>query len=880
MARTSAPSPHPVAPPRAPASRRRARARATAEPGRLRGARWLPVAAALLVGASLSGPLHAQTVKGRMVEAGTQVPVPGALVELRDARDSVVDRVLSDPGGRFSLKAPVAGKFTLHTERIGYRNWTSDPFDLAAGQEVTRLLHVSTQAVSASDLSVQADRKCRLEPQLGVATYLLWDEVRKALRVTVLSREGQQYRYVREKDTRDLNESGHKVTDQKTVIDTTVQATPYPIQPAEQLARNGFVSGDVQSGRKYYIPGVETLLAGPFLETHCIELGDHRDVDGERWIGLDFKPAEGRSLPDISGTLWMTEHGSELREMDFHYVNVEVPVAPRHRKDEGIPGGMMPRPRNASTDWLGGKLTFRRLPSGRWIIRDWHVALPVMGATDAWWDPTKRYEYVLTGRHEEGGEILHVSDASGRDLFDHERAALSGFVADSSRGTPLVGAVVKLEGTPYSDTTDADGHFELPNLPGGKFKVTFEHPRLDSLGVGAPEATVELAEGSTTHVALAIPSPKQALAAGCPKPAGDAANLVGILRDETSGVPLPFARLTLRRGPEEATGNAAASGLLAQGRTDGSGAFKMCGVPAGSELGLAVTFPGRPAATLRLSLAAGSTVERDVSVPSAAPAGVVGRVVSAGDQSPLAGATVELAGSGKFTTANDGRFHFDQVPEGAHEVKVELQGYGPALDTVQLASGQSLDLEVRLPTKVVAAAPIQVVVMRSAEQGLSRRSRRLYEMDRVAIDSVLTRVPDMTGLLQQMQHRVPGLLVEEMDVPIAAHSGRPSIFSGGGGTPAGAMHGVCVSTTHGTPDLRGSVGDYRCAMVQVYIDDAPVPSEEAATVLENLDPQSIERMQFVPAVDAGARYGTGSNTGVLLIYTRAGGSSSDSTGGS
>jgi hypothetical protein len=836
---------------------------------------------ALLSAVATPARLSAQAVRGRMLEAGTGVPVPGALIELRNDQDSIVDRTLTDDGGRYSLQASAAGRYRLHAERIGFRDWDSDPLELAAARAVTRDIQVSTQPVSVSSLSVQADRKCRLEPQLGVATYLMWEEVRKALRLTLLSRGGEPYRYVRERYTRELDENGRKVRSEETHVDTTVKATPYPILSADRLARDGFVSGEMATGRTYYVPGVETLLAEPFLETHCIQAEGDRKVAGERWIGLGFRPKEGRSLPDVEGTLWLAASGSELREMEFHYVNVDVPLAPRHRKDEGIPGGMMPSLRQASTEKLGGQLIFRRLPTGRWIIRDWRVTLPVTGATNAWWDPTKRYAYVLTGRHEEGGEVLHVTDQSGRNLFNHERASLAGFVADSTRGAPLAGAIVRVEGTPYRDTTDADGAFQIPDLPEGKFKVSFTHPRLDSLGVSAPEATVQLAEGSMTRVELAIPSPKAQLASGCPAPSGDAANLVGILRDEATRVPLPFASLTLHRGTSPGSGSAGAAGQLAQGQTDATGAFRMCGVPAGSGLGLSVTFPGRPSATLRLDLAAGGTVDRDVAVPSAAPAGVAGRVISADDGSPLAGASIALSDAGAFTTGNDGRFRFEKVSEGLHEVRIELQGYGPALDTVELASGESLELEVRLATKVVAVQPIQVVVMRAApEQGLSRRSRRLYELDRVAIDSVLQRVPDMAGLLQQMQRKVPGLLVEEVDVPVDAGPNPLRATANPGGAARGMLHGLCISTTHATGQLQPSaMGNRGCAMVQVYVDDVLIPSQEAGSYVQSMDPSRIERMQFVPAVDAGARYGTGAQNGVLLIYTRAGRPASDSSGG-
>ncbi|HKK08639.1 MAG TPA: carboxypeptidase regulatory-like domain-containing protein, partial [Gemmatimonadota bacterium] len=572
---------------------------------------------------ALPAVLSAQAVRGRMLEAGTGIPVAGALIELRAEGDSAVDRVLTDDGGRFSLRAPAAGSFVLHAERIGFRDWDSESFQVTVGEPVTRIIQVSTQPVSVSALSVQAERKCRLAREQGIATALLWAEVKKGLQATLLSQEGEHYHYVKRDFKRELDEKGRKVRSEEVQTDTTVRARPYVTLSPERLVSDGFVSGHVDAGRTYYAPDVETLLSEPFVDTHCIEVSDDREVDGERWVGLTFKPVDGRSLPDVEGTLWMTANGAQLRAMEFRYVNVEVPVAPRRRKDEGIPGGMMPTTREMSIDGLGGRLSFTRLPSGRWIIRDWTLTLPRVGATRAWWNPNQQFAYVLAGLHQEGGQVLQVRDDASNVLFSHERAALAGFVADSTRGKPLAGAVVSLEGTPYADTTDADGAFRIPDLPEGKYTVSFSHPRLDSLGVQAPERVVQLTEGNVASVDLAVPRPApQTLASGCPEPAGGAsgtANLVGVLRDEITGVPLPFATLTLVRRPGVL--GAAAGGkppstadVLAQSRADGEGAFRLCGVPAGRGLGLSIRFPGRPLATLRLDLPAGTTVQQDVPV--------------------------------------------------------------------------------------------------------------------------------------------------------------------------------------------------------------------------------------------------------------------------
>lgn len=883
MSESPAVPPSPVEHPRPRSGARSRRAPGAA----LTGPVLALLGAVLALLAALPAGLAAQAVRGRMLEAGTGIPVPGALIELRAGADSTVDRVLTDEGGRFTVRAPAAGTYVLHAERIGFRDWDSDPFRVSAGEPATRIIQVATQPVSVAALSVQAERKCRLAREQGIATALLWAEVKKGLRATLLSQAGERYRYVERDFKRELDEKGHKVRSEEVRTDTTVRARPYVTLPARRLVDEGFVSGRVEAGRTYYAPDVETLLSEPFVETHCIEVSGDREVDGERWVGLAFRPVDGRSLPDVQGTLWLTANGAELRAMEFRYVNVAVPVAPRRRRDEGIPGGMLPTTREMSLDDLGGRLAFTRLPSGRWIIKDWTLTLPRVGATRAWWNPNQQFAYVLAGLHQEGGQVLEVGDDASNVLFSHRRAALAGFVADSTRGAPLAGAVVGLEGTPYADTTDADGAFRIADLPEGTYTVSFSHPRLDSLGVEAPERVVRLAEGSVASVELAVPRPApQRLASGCPPVSGTGsatANLVGVLRDEVTGVPLPFATLILVRHPGALRAGAegrsfSPSDLLAQGRTNAEGAFHLCGVPAGRGMGLSIRFPGRPPATLRVDLPAGTTVREDVPVPATAPAGISGRVISGEDGRPIAGADVRVGGEGggETTTGGDGAFQVDGVTAGSHEVVVEREGYGPAVDTVSLAGGEVLRLEVRLPTHPVAAPPIQVVVMSpTPARGLSRRSRRLYELTTEEIDAELERVASTADLLRKLD--VPGLLVEPVGGPVSPTGSTP--LTAAEALPAG--EGLCVSTTRGHGDLSPSgLGANRgCRMVKVYVDDAPLTEQMAFTYLQSLDPNTIARIQFVPAVDAGARYGTGSQNGVLLIYTRAGERRSGTGGG-
>src|SRR5204863_6719977 len=78
-------------------------------------------------------------------------------------------------------------------------------------------------------------------------------------------------------------------------------------------------------------------------------------------------------------------------------------------------------------------------------------------------------------------------------------ALLRGVVYDSLiSAAPLEGAEVWVEGTNRTARTDAAGRFELTALAAGHYRLSFDHPLLDSIGVAAPPVVVDVvADGAT-----------------------------------------------------------------------------------------------------------------------------------------------------------------------------------------------------------------------------------------------------------------------------------------------------------------------------------------------------------------------------------------------
>lgn len=128
-------------------------------------------AAPLVLLAAVFGaaPLTAQTLTGRVVEEGRDVPVPGASVSLLDREGERRALVLADSLGRYRIRPPDAGEYVIEVTQLGYAA-TNSPL-LALGTEGTAELDLtlSPDALAIEGLEVSVEREARRElGRLGV----------------------------------------------------------------------------------------------------------------------------------------------------------------------------------------------------------------------------------------------------------------------------------------------------------------------------------------------------------------------------------------------------------------------------------------------------------------------------------------------------------------------------------------------------------------------------------------------------------------------------------------------------------------------------------------------------------------------------------------
>jgi hypothetical protein len=139
------------------------------------------------------------------------------------------------------------------------------------------------------------------------------------------------------------------------------------------------------SGWVYFAPDEAVLLSAEFAATHCFRVIRDRNRRGQ--VGLSFSPAPNRKISDIDGVVWLDEGSAELREILFRFVNI------------GEVTQFKP----------GGRVHFRRMPSGAWLVDEWSLRFPQLEMTADAFSRLREVGYI-----EDGGTLIEAKRDSLR----------------------------------------------------------------------------------------------------------------------------------------------------------------------------------------------------------------------------------------------------------------------------------------------------------------------------------------------------------------------------------------------------------------------------------------------------------------------------------
>jgi TonB-linked SusC/RagA family outer membrane protein len=216
---------------------------------------------------------------------------------------------------------------------------------------------------------------------------------------------------------------------------------------------------------------------------------------------------------------------------------------------------------------------------------------------------------------------------------------------------------------------------------------------------------------------------------------------------------------------------------------------------------------------------------------------IEGRVIEAESARPVTGATVTITGSTIRVVTNEaGIFRMVSVPARQVDVRVRMFGFAPAMRTVVVAEGQTTSADFQL--SVSALQLDQVVVTGSGQQVEAKKLGNT-----VAVITPPQNVP-INDISAMLQAREPGL----------------SAITSAGLTGTGARIRI-----------RGNASLTQSNEPVIFLDGVRISSGGGQTSrLEDIDPQSIERIEVLKGAAAATLYGTEASNGVIQIFTKRG----------
>jgi hypothetical protein len=281
--------------------------------------------------------------------------------------------------------------------------------------------------------------------------------------------------------------------------------------------------------------------------------------------------------------------------------------------------------------------------------------------------------------------------------------AIRGVVTDSVHHAPLAGAKIIASRTVAHDTvtttediiakTDAAGHFELKALAAAVYLLTVEHPWLDSTGFDVSAQTVDLRDGHSATVNLAVPSGATIRSAFCPGGARDTTvGLVeGHVRDALSGQPVGGVRVIFAWTDftvDKRTARALPHPHTIAAGTARDGSFAACGLPIATKFLMQAQI-GERSATGAVEVeipTSGVLVETlRIATNKAGTTSVMGDVIRTVSQRPVPGAHIHVFGAtNEVISADDGSFRLNDVPIGTQSIEVTSVGLKPRRYTIDV----------------------------------------------------------------------------------------------------------------------------------------------------------------------------------------------------
>lgn len=526
-----------------------------------------------LVAALFALPLSvsAQTVLVRVIGDDGGGPLVGAVTSLIDDSGRMVTNTLTDERGRALFAQMPEGIYTVRAEMIGKSTAETDVFEIVNGTTLTRDLMLESSAIILEGIEVAADGgRCQVRPGgEGLLVSDVWEEARKALSAASITDQVGAYRYELMSYDRQLDRRSGTILFEEQRRQEGYMTTPFESRPAEDLVANGFAQRD---GRDflYYAPDATVLLSDAFLDTHCFRVAESRNDEG--FVGLGFEPTgDDKSVPDIQGTMWLDPGTAELQWLEYQYTYLDEEM---------------------TSEMVGGRVDFERMPNGTWIVPEWWIRMPIMENQTGF---DRRVRNYIAQYHQTGGLVLEVREAGGRSLGQRaQTGGIEGVVRDSL-GVPQRGVRIGVVGSNQEVYSNTEGEYSITGLTEGRYQVRFVDAKLGDMGYIPNPVERDVIRGEMAFLDFFTPSIGDVLLEACEgvERARGTVLLAGTVLDgrdrpvANAQVQVSWVGYSVAGGGNIAVGSELSADVSGFSTTSNSaGFFKFCGVPAGIRLEL------------------------------------------------------------------------------------------------------------------------------------------------------------------------------------------------------------------------------------------------------------------------------------------------------
>ncbi len=335
-----------------------------------------------------------------------------------------------------------------------------------------------------------------------------------------------------------------------------------------------------------------------------------------------------------------------------------------------------------------------------------------------------------------------------------------GVVFDSLRGQPIRNAFVSIAGNSQVITTDSRGRFQFDSVAPGEYRLTAQHPVLDSIGFSGLSAHTTITDGhDEVHIAVPSFATLWRLACGSGVVPKDSGIVYGTIRNASGGAPAANVAVELSWSDLafDRTHKVVQRRWKVETRSNALGGYAVCGVT--PDLGVTIHASGDSSESGAIDLPALATrvQRRDLLIGSRSDStarGTISGVVTDRAGGPLADARIAMAQLPEVRSDADGRFTLSGVPAGTRQIEVFAIGAPPVTEIADVNPRETTTVAVTLQ-RVVKLAPVRTTTLRAprvAAAEFDERRRRGFGYARDSIDmrkydqfvNVLRDVPSLT----------------------------------------------------------------------------------------------------------------------------------------